>query len=91
MFRYMGQKDRFGKYTGSINADELHACLTSCVMIRRMKAAVLTQLPPKQRQQVFLTGEHLTGMAKIKTLLGELKEVKLKVVRPLMEPEAPVP
>ena len=39
---------------GCKNTEELHAVLTSSIMIRRRKADVLAQLPPKQRQQVLL-------------------------------------
>ena len=44
---------RFG-WTGCTNADELYAVISRLVMVRRLKKDVLTQLPPKQREQVFL-------------------------------------
>jgi len=48
---------QFGMYDGASNLDELNRVLTACAMIRRLKADVLAQLPPKRRQQVFLTLE----------------------------------
>ncbi|GAQ80101.1 hypothetical protein KFL_000460110 [Klebsormidium nitens] len=42
------------EYMGASNLKELHALLVSTVMVRRLKADVLQQLPPKRRQQVFL-------------------------------------
>lgn len=46
-----------GVYDGATNLDELHRVLTAAVMVRRLKSGVLSQLPPKRRQQVFLTLE----------------------------------
>ncbi|KAK9841983.1 hypothetical protein WJX81_002729 [Elliptochloris bilobata] len=45
---------RFGQYQGASNLDELYSVLTASVMVRRRKADVLTELPPKRRQQVHL-------------------------------------
>lgn len=44
-----------GVYDGAINLNELNRVLCAAAMVRRLKADVLTQLPPKRRQQVFLT------------------------------------
>lgn len=41
-------------YTGSSNTKELHAVLTSTVMVRREKKEVLQQLPSKSRTDVWL-------------------------------------
>jgi hypothetical protein len=62
---------RFG-YTGCSNPEELHALIASNVMVRRLKKDVLTQLPPKQRQQVWLAGDHLPGKDK---LVGLFRQV----------------
>lgn len=49
-------KNYFGGWDmrGSANLTELQVILENCVMIRRMKDQVLTELPPKIRRQVFL-------------------------------------
>nr|CAB3455083.1 unnamed protein product [Digitaria exilis] len=44
----------FGLYQGASNREELHNLMKATVMIRRLKKDVLTQLPVKRRQQVFL-------------------------------------
>ncbi|ADM11682.1 Snf2/Rad54-like helicase [Encephalitozoon intestinalis ATCC 50506] len=41
-------------YKGCSNAEELHYILKKCLMIRRTKDEVLSQLPPKFRRQVVL-------------------------------------
>ena len=60
---------RWDKYAGSKNLGELFALLHSSVMIRRLKKDVLSQLPRKRRQKVFL-GLDAAG----KKQLGKLKE-----------------
>lgn len=52
--RYCGG-NRFDRYGGAQNLDELHSMLRGSVMVRRLKADVLSQLPKKRRQQVFLS------------------------------------
>lgn len=49
-------KNYFGGWDmrGSANLTELQVILENCVMIRRMKDQVLTELPPKIRRQIFL-------------------------------------
>jgi SWI/SNF-related matrix-associated actin-dependent regulator 1 of chromatin subfamily A len=50
-----GYQDRFGwNFKGSSNLRELNVILESTIMIRRTKDQVLSQLPRKIRQQVFL-------------------------------------
>ena len=44
---------RFG-WQGCENPDELYATISRLVMVRRLKRDVLTQLPPKQREQVCI-------------------------------------
>ncbi|AFM98448.1 Snf2/Rad54-like helicase [Encephalitozoon hellem ATCC 50504] len=44
-------------YKGCSNAEELHYVLKKCLMIRRTKDEVLSQLPPKFRRQVILQCE----------------------------------
>jgi SWI/SNF-related matrix-associated actin-dependent regulator 1 of chromatin subfamily A len=50
-----GHETHFGwDFKGTSNATELNVVLEHLIMIRRTKEQVLTQLPPKLRQQVFL-------------------------------------
>ncbi|XP_021281797.1 SWI/SNF-related matrix-associated actin-dependent regulator of chromatin subfamily A-like protein 1 isoform X2 [Herrania umbratica] len=68
----------FGTYQGASNHEELHNLMKATVMIRRLKKDVLSQLPLKRRQQVFL---ELTekDMKKISSLFQELNLVKGKI------------
>ena len=47
------QGSRFG-WQGCENPDELYAIISRLVMVRRLKRDVLTQLPPKRREQVYI-------------------------------------
>jgi SWI/SNF-related matrix-associated actin-dependent regulator 1 of chromatin subfamily A len=63
-----GKKGRFGwDFTGHSNLKELQQKLRSTVMIRRTKAEVLTDLPPKIRQVIEIPAQD-------ETLAGILKE-----------------
>ena len=57
--RYCGAKrGRFGwDFSGATNLDELQQRLRSTVMIRRLKADVLTELPAKRRQVIEIAGD----------------------------------
>ena len=44
-----------GPFDGASNLEELNRVLTASAMVRRLKRDVLTQLPPKRRQQIYLT------------------------------------
>lgn len=58
-----GYKDQFGwQIDGASNLGELQDRLRSSIMIRRKKADVLTELPPKRRQIILL--EPMTAGAK---------------------------
>ncbi|XVF30252.1 hypothetical protein REPUB_Repub16aG0041100 [Reevesia pubescens] len=68
----------FGTYQGASNHEELHNLMKATVMIRRLKKDVLSQLPMKRRQQVFL---ELTekDLKRISILFHELEVVKGKI------------
>ncbi|KAJ1697714.1 hypothetical protein LUZ63_006226 [Rhynchospora breviuscula] len=68
----------FGMYQGASNHDELHNLMKATVMIRRLKKDVLTQLPAKRRQQVFLELNE-KEMRQIRALFRELEAVKVSI------------
>lgn len=65
------------EYDGAKNLAELHYLLKKTVMIRRLKADVLPQLPPKQRQIIYMETEQ-SVVAEIKSLLGQLPADSLR-------------
>jgi len=67
--RYCGPvRNRFGwEFTGANHLDELHERLRSTVMVRRTKAQVLPDLPPKRRQVIELDSEHIAGLIAVET------------------------
>ncbi|KAL6571732.1 hypothetical protein OROHE_003375 [Orobanche hederae] len=68
----------FGVYQGASNHEELHNLMKATLMIRRLKKDVLSELPVKRRQQVFLElGER--EMRQINALFLELETVKRKI------------
>ncbi|XP_047334754.1 LOW QUALITY PROTEIN: SWI/SNF-related matrix-associated actin-dependent regulator of chromatin subfamily A-like protein 1 [Impatiens glandulifera] len=68
----------FGMYQGASNHEELHNLMKATVMIRRLKKDVLTELPVKRRQQVFLDMAE-KDMKNINALFRELEVVKNKI------------
>ncbi|XP_071705443.1 uncharacterized protein [Rutidosis leptorrhynchoides] len=68
----------FGMYQGASNHEELHNLMKATVMIRRLKKEVLTELPVKRRQQVFLDLAD-KDMKQINALFCELEVVKGKI------------
>lgn len=68
----------FGMYQGASNHEELHNLIKATVMIRRLKKDVLSELPVKRRQQVFLDLED-KDMRQINALFRELEVVKCKI------------
>ncbi|KAK4766691.1 hypothetical protein SAY87_008333 [Trapa incisa] len=68
----------FGLYQGASNHEELHNLMKATVMIRRLKKDVLSQLPVKRRQQVFLDLAD-KDMKKINAQFHELKLIKGKI------------
>ncbi|MEX1024837.1 MAG: DEAD/DEAH box helicase [Planctomycetota bacterium] len=62
------ERNRFGwDYSGAANLDELHERLRSTIMVRRTKAEVLTDLPPKRRQVIELASSHVAGLLATET------------------------
>jgi len=56
-------QNRFGwDWSGASNLNELQTRLRSSFMIRRLKADVLTELPPKFRQVIELPAEGMEGL-----------------------------
>ncbi|KQK15029.1 SWI/SNF-related matrix-associated actin-dependent regulator of chromatin subfamily A-like protein 1 [Brachypodium distachyon] len=68
----------FGMYQGASNHEELHNLMKATVMIRRLKKDVLSELPVKRRQQVFLDLSE-KEMKHIRALFRELETVKIKM------------
>uniref|UniRef100_A0A804I4U0 SWI/SNF-related matrix-associated actin-dependent regulator of chromatin subfamily A-like protein 1 n=2 Tax=Musa acuminata subsp. malaccensis TaxID=214687 RepID=A0A804I4U0_MUSAM len=68
----------FGLYQGASNHEELHCLMKATVMIRRLKNDVLSQLPVKRRQQVFLDLNE-KDMKQIRILFRELEVVKMNI------------
>ncbi|XP_020087115.1 SWI/SNF-related matrix-associated actin-dependent regulator of chromatin subfamily A-like protein 1 isoform X1 [Ananas comosus] len=68
----------FGCYQGASNHEELHNLMRATVMIRRLKKDVISQLPVKRRQQVFLDLNE-KDMKQIRALFRELEAVKSSI------------
>ncbi|KAL8244443.1 hypothetical protein R6Q59_010701 [Mikania micrantha] len=68
----------FGMYQGASNHEELHNLIKATVMIRRLKKDVLSELPVKRRQQVFLDLAD-KDMKQINALFCELEVIKSKI------------
>lgn len=77
----------FGVYQGASNHEELHNLMKGTVMIRRLKKDVLSQLPVKRRQQVFLDLAD-KDMKQINSLFRELEMVKAKIKASKSQDEA---
>lgn len=76
-------QNHFGwDYKGASNTEELAVILEATFMIRRMKHAVLTQLPPKLRQQVFLHVAQTGALQKLHRDLSKLDPGKLSLSGP---------
>ncbi|URD89814.1 SNF2 family N-terminal domain containing protein [Musa troglodytarum] len=68
----------FGLYQGASNHEELHSLMKATVMIRRLKKDVLSQLPVKRRQQVFLDLNE-KDLKQIRIMFRELEVVKMNI------------
>ncbi len=78
-------KNNFGwEFVGADNLEELHERLRGTIMIRRTKAEVLPDLPPKRRQVIELASDHISKLIAVETeaweehkrRLGELRALK---------------
>lgn len=78
-------KPRKGPYgwdfTGADNLEELHQRLRSTILIRRTKADVLTDLPPKRRQVLELSAEGLSGVVKAESAAWREHDARLAELR----------
>lgn len=74
---------RWDKYAGSKNLGELFALLHSSVMVRRLKKDVLSELPRKRRQKVFL-GLDAAGKKQLAKLKEQMDESRAVLVSSLM-------
>ncbi|CAA6662219.1 unnamed protein product [Spirodela intermedia] len=72
------QGSLFGMYQGACNHEELHNLMKSTVMIRRLKKDVLTELPSKRRQQVFLELDE-KDLKRVRALFCELEVIKRNI------------
>ncbi|RCV14180.1 hypothetical protein SEVIR_2G417000v4 [Setaria viridis] len=68
----------FGVYQGASNHEELHNLMKATVMIRRLKKDVLSQLPVKRRQQIFLDLSE-KDVKYVRALFHELETLKIKI------------
>lgn len=65
-------------FSGASNLDELQDMLRANGMIRRLKADVLKELPPKTRQVVVLPSDSVSGLIKKEVEKAKQFEVEIK-------------
>ena len=68
-------------FSGASNLDELQDLLRASGMIRRLKADVLKELPPKTRQVVVLPSDSVSGLIKKETEQAKKFEGEMKRLR----------
>jgi SWI/SNF-related matrix-associated actin-dependent regulator 1 of chromatin subfamily A len=79
--------NRFDKYGGAKNLDELFALLHGSVMVRRLKSEVLKELPRKRRQKVFL-GLDNPGKKQLEKLKAQMEESRAALVSSILSGKA---
>ncbi len=76
------QKHHFGwDLTGATNLAELHEKLRGTIMVRRTKADVLSELPPKRRQVIELASDALADIVSVEENAWAEHERRLKQLR----------
>ncbi|KAJ8603609.1 hypothetical protein CTAYLR_004837 [Chrysophaeum taylorii] len=70
--RYCSNKD--GSYSAASHLEELHTLLRATLMLRRNKAAILTQLPPKRRVRRRALIDDKDLAAQLRADLDEFRE-----------------
>ncbi len=68
-------------FSGADNLEELHQRLRSTILIRRTKADVLTDLPPKRRQVLELSAEGLSSVVKAESTAWQEHDARLAELR----------
>lgn len=68
-------------FSGASNLDELQNMLRANGMIRRLKADVLKELPPKTRQVVVLPSDSVSGLIKKEAAQASKFEAEIKRLR----------
>ncbi|MFT4541518.1 MAG: SWI/SNF-related matrix-associated actin-dependent regulator 1 of chromatin subfamily A [Planctomycetota bacterium] len=77
-------KNRFGwEFNGATHLEELHARLSGTMMVRRTKAEVLPDLPPKRRQVIELASDHIASLIAIEAGAWEEHQRRLSELRVL--------
>lgn len=81
-----GQKGPHGwDFSGATNLDELQRRLRSTIMIRRLKADVLTDLPAKRRQVIELDPNGASSVIKLEQTALESHQAKIRYLREAVE------
>ncbi|MCP3914244.1 MAG: hypothetical protein GY711_01675 [bacterium] len=76
------QRNRFGwDFSGSSNLAELHTLLRGTIMVRRTKADVLEELPPKRRQVIELAAGKLAKLVDVEERAWAEHARRLKLLR----------
>ena len=86
------KKNRFGwEFNGATNLDHLHDRLRSTIMVRRTKAQVLPDLPPKRRQVIELASDHIANLIAVETEAWQEHQSRLKELRAVSSANAERP
>ena len=82
---YIGRGRSAWDFSGSSNEGELQDRLRSTIMVRRLKADVLTELPAKRRQVVELAADGCEGVIEAESNAYRMREDKLAALRAAVE------